>query len=74
MSGSTPREPLDGAAKPAWWLWLLIGGALVVVTLIVVLVALQLPSGGQAGPGAQPTDGPSSTTSPSDDPASPVIK
>ena len=70
MSGSTPLGSPDAEPKPAWWLWLLLGGALVVITLIVVLVAIQLPSGGSAGDSPGPTDSPTpgTTSTPSGDP------
>ena len=70
MSGSTPLGSPDAEPKPAWWLWLLLGDALVVITLIIVLVALQLPSGGTAGETPDPSDSPApgTTSVPSGDP------
>ena len=74
MSGSTPLatpDAPDAEPKHAWWLWLLLGAALVVITLIIVLVAIQLPSGGSTPVGApSPTDKPTpgSTSTPSGDP------
>jgi hypothetical protein len=70
VSGSSPLGNPDAETKPAWWLWLLLGGALVVITLIVVLVAIQLPSGGSAGGSPDPTGTPSpgTTSVPSGDP------
>jgi len=71
VSGSSPLGNPEAAAKPAWWLWLLLGGALVVITLIIVLVAIQLPSGGTAPVGAPSPSGkptPNSTSTPSGDP------
>jgi hypothetical protein len=70
VSGSSPLGSPDAETKPAWWLWLLLGGALVVITLIVVLVAIQLPSGGSAGDSPDPTDTPTpgSSSTPTGDP------
>ena len=70
MSGSSPSDIPGAGAKPAWWLWLLLGAALVVITLIIVLVAVQLPSGGSAGESPGPTGAPtpSGTWTPSGDP------
>jgi hypothetical protein len=76
VSGSTPLGTPDtpNAAvepKPAWWLWLLLGAALVVITLIIVLVAIQLPSGGTSpvgSPGPTGTPSPRDTAEPSGDP------
>jgi hypothetical protein len=70
VSGSSPLGSPDAETKPAWWLWLLLGGALVVITLIVVLVAIQLPSGGSAGDSPDPTDAPTpgSSSTPTGDP------
>lgn len=70
MSGSSPVGSPEADSKPAWWLWLLIGAALVVLTLIIVLVAIQMPSGGSAGgsPAATGAPTPNGTSSPSGDP------
>jgi hypothetical protein len=70
VSGSSPLGSPDAETKPAWWLWLLLGAALVVITLIVVLVAIQLPSGGETGGAPSPTHSPTpgSTSTPTGDP------
>ena len=73
MSGSAPLSTPEAEPKPAWWLWLLLGAALVVITLIIVLVAIQLPSGGSSPVGApspthSPSPGTTSTPKPTGDP------
>jgi hypothetical protein len=70
VSGSTPLGTPDAEPKPAWWAWLLLGAALVVITLIVVLVAIQLPSGGTpvGAPGPSHSPSPGSTPTPTGDP------
>lgn len=68
MSGTPPSGNPAAAAKPAWWVWLVLGGALVALTLVIVLVAVWLPAGSTGGGTPEPGETSPSASGPSASP------